>query len=114
MNNSFQTYVALAITWQSTAPGSVGQRPFGSPLFLHHEPVRRPMQRNNEQVVLVPARIVYEVTILCRCMGAHVCRLLGSGVVGDAIGEGMGLSYKAFAISSSDAPVPVAFETDGE
>ena len=43
-----------------------------------------------------------------------MCRLLGSGEVGDDIGEGMGLSYKAFAISSSDAPVPVAFESNGE
>lgn len=49
-----------------------------------------------------------------QCRDVHVCRLLGSGVVGDDIGEGMGLSYKAFAISSSDAPVPVAFETDSD
>jgi len=30
------------------------------------------------------------------------------------MGEGMGLSYKAFAISSIDTAAPVAFETEAE
>lgn len=50
----------------------------------------------------------------CTIYLSHACRLLGSGVVGDAIGEGMGLTYKAFAISSSGASAPVAFETESE